>query len=227
MSEEKRSRRDGAPPTLEGWCQGVRPTVVPTSPPASSAASGQGMNLRLLRRACPKLGRRSGTSAGPESPTERSALGQPGALDSAQPAPGPPPHAPQGGRPRAPGKHSTTSRTTAPPQYLSHVPGLSVRMPVSAPDRSPLSPCAHADPPKPVWSRRLGSAPARRVCGCSPRPALPHGARPGSYRRRGDSPFATGPPAQGPRLRAVRLRRRRIGAGPRSLTRHQHQLCAA
>lgn len=145
--------------------------VVLTAPRAPSAASGRGMDSRLLCRARPKLGRRSGASAGPESPTQRSALGQPGARDSARPASDPPPCAPHGVRPPAPGKHPATSRTTAPPQYLSHVPRLSVRMPLLAPDRSSLSPCAHADPPQPVWSRRLGSAPARLVCGCSPRPA--------------------------------------------------------
>lgn len=159
------------------------------------------------------------------NPTQRSALGQPDALDSAHPAPDPPHRAPHGVRPRGPGKDSATTRTTAPPQYLSHVPRLSVKMPVLAPERSPLSPCAHAAPPEPVWSGRLGALPRGRSVAA--RPALPHGACPGSYRHRRDSPSAAASSARGPRPRAARLRRRRLGPEPRGLTRHQHELCAA
>ncbi|XP_068065882.1 coiled-coil domain-containing protein 57 [Anomalospiza imberbis] len=89
-------------------------------------------------------------------------------------------------------------------------------MPVLAPDRSPLSPCAHADPPEPVWSRRLGSAPARLVCAA--RPALPHGARPGSYCRRRDSlryrSFGAGAPAPAACSAAPPARARSGAPGP-------------
>lgn len=73
--------------------------------------------------------------------------------------------------PTAPGKHSQTSRTTAPPQYLSHVPRFSVRMSVLTPDSSPLVPVC---PRRPAPARLVppaGQSSARRVCGCSPRPA--------------------------------------------------------
>lgn len=170
MSEGKRSRRDSAPLTFVGWCRGVRGQSAscprPHRPPVHPR---QGMNSRLLRRALPKAWAVSGASAGPESPTQRSALGQPGALD--HPAPDPPPRAPHGVRPRAPGKHSQTSRTTAPPQYLSHVPRFSLRMSVLTPDSSPLVPVC---PRKPAPARLVppaGEHSARRVCGCSPRPA--------------------------------------------------------
>lgn len=203
-SEEKRRRRDDPRGVMP---RGARTVGICAHVPIGAIPLGKGSTRDSYTALCPKLGRRSGASAGPQSPTQRSALGQPGPLDSAHPAPDPPFRAPHGVRPRAPGKHSATSRTTAPPQYLSHVPRLSVRMPVLAPDRSPLSPCAHADPPQTVWSRRLGSAPARRVCGCSPRPAAGRALGP-------IAAAVTLPPLQVlPRRGPSRVRRGSAGAG--------------
>ncbi|XP_031984545.1 coiled-coil domain-containing protein 57 isoform X4 [Corvus moneduloides] len=138
--------------------RGVVPTgartvgVVLTAPRAPSAASGRVMNPGLLCRACPKLGRRSGASGGPESPTERSALGQPGALDSAHPAPDPP-------TPRSPRRSSPWARQAS--RNITHDGSASVPESRPALQREDAPARAGPQPAVPVCRRR--PAPARLV----------------------------------------------------------------
>lgn len=67
-----------------------------------------------------------------------------------------------------------------------------------------LARTAARSPRVPTQTRPSPSGPAGwgalpRGGSVAARPALPHGARPGSYRRRGDSPSATGSCSEGPR----------------------------
>lgn len=145
--------------------------------------SGQGMNPRPLRRALPKAWASLGRIRWPAEPQAEKRPRSARPSGSGSPGSGPP-------TPRSPRRSSACARQTL--RNIPHDSSISVPESRPAPqredarvrpDRSPLSPCAHADPPQTVWSRRLGALP--RGGSVAARSALP---RPGPIAAAGTLP---------------------------------------
>lgn len=175
--------------------------AAPTAPPAPCAASGRGIKPQRQSFGYARARRRH--RAAPHRDAPSACLALRGRLTRLRTPPRSPWRA-------CPAKHRVASRATAPPQYLSHVPRLSGRMPVLTPDRCPLPPCAPAEQHQhqpvclPPTAERSGGAGRCLLAPPTPQRGRPVLAPPRLL------PTAAAPPAQGHRgsgVVRVRLQR--------------------